>query len=89
MNDRRILGCRNPGVRVGLDNLIDGRLEAFVEEARRFNAGKEAMTRGEEGPDPRTPEGLEAHRTGLSERPTPEGPPPVEMVAEAEEMERD
>lgn len=70
-------------MRVGLDNLIDGRLEAFVEEARRFNAGKEAMTRGEEGPDPRTPEGLEAHRTGLSKRPTPEGPPAVEMIAEA------
>lgn len=69
-------------VRVGLEQLIDGRLEAFVAEAREFNAGKEAMTR-EEGPDPRTPEGLEAQRTGLSERPEPEGPPAVEMVAEA------
>jgi acetyl esterase/lipase len=41
------------------------------------------MTRDEEGPDPRTPEGLAAHRTGLSERPTAEGPAAVEMVAEA------
>jgi acetyl esterase/lipase len=71
-------------VRVGLGQLIDGRLEAFVVEAREFNAGKEAMTRDREGPDPRTPEGLEAHRTGLSKRPAPEGPPPVEVIAEAE-----
>jgi acetyl esterase len=71
-------------MRVGLGQLIDGRLEAFVAEAREFNAGKKAMTRGEEGPDPRTPEGLEAQRTGLAERPTPEGPPAVAMVAEAE-----
>lgn len=70
-------------MRVGLEQLIDGRLEAFVAEAREFNAGKEAMTRGEEGPDPRTPEGLEAHRTGLSKRPRAAGPPAVEMVAEA------
>jgi acetyl esterase len=70
-------------VKVGLEQLIDGRLEAFVAEAREFNAGKAAMTEGREGPDPRTAEGLEAHRTGLSERPAPEGPPAVEMVAAA------
>jgi acetyl esterase/lipase len=70
-------------VRIGREQLIDERLEAFVAEAREFNAGKEAMTRGEEAPDPRTPEGLEAHRTGLSNRPAPEGPPAVEMIAEA------
>lgn len=69
-------------MRVGLDNLIDGRLEAFVAEAREFNAGKEAMERGEE-PDPRTPAGLIAHRTGLSKRPDPEGPPAEEVMAEA------
>ena len=41
------------------------------------------MKRERAEPDPRTPEGLEAHRTGLAERPAPEGPPAVEMVAEA------
>jgi acetyl esterase len=71
-------------VRIGLEQLIDGRLEAFVAEAREFNAGKEAMTRDEDGPDPSTPEGLEAQRTGLAERPTAEGPPAVEMIAAAE-----
>jgi acetyl esterase/lipase len=70
-------------MRIGLEQLIDARLAAFVAEAREFNAGKAAMIRGEEGPDPRTAAGLEAHRTGLSKRPTPEGPPAVEMVAEA------
>jgi acetyl esterase len=71
-------------MRVGLDNLIDGRLDGFVEEARQFNAATEVAARGRTEPDPSTPEGLEAHRTGLSERPTPEGPPAVEMLAEAE-----
>jgi acetyl esterase/lipase len=71
-------------VRIGLKQLIDGRLEAFVAEAREFNANA-AATKGDRAdePDPRTPEGLAAHRTGLSKRPTPEGPPAVEMVAEA------
>jgi acetyl esterase len=71
-------------MRVGLEQLIDPRLAAFVAEAREFNAGKEAMTRGEEAPDPSTPAGLEAQRTGLAERPATEGPAAVEMVAEAE-----
>jgi acetyl esterase len=70
-------------MRVGLDNLIDGRLRSFVAEAREFNAKVAEMKGGRPEPDPRTPEGLEAHRTGLSERPEPEGPPAVEMVAEA------
>lgn len=71
-------------MRVGLDQLIDGRLEAFVAEAREFNAKADEMKRGGPDLDPRTPEGLEAHRTGLSERPEVEGPLAVEMVAEAE-----
>jgi acetyl esterase len=70
-------------MRVGLEQLIDGRLAAFQAQAREFNAGKTAMEGGEDEPDPRTPEGLEAHRTGLSERPVPEGPPAEEMTAEA------
>jgi acetyl esterase len=71
-------------MRAGLEQLIDGRLAAFQAEAREFNAGKTAMEGGEGAPDPRTPEGLEAHRTGLSERPAAEGPPAEEMIAEAE-----
>lgn len=71
-------------MKLGLDNLIDARLAPFVEEAREFNAAAAAtgVPRSEE-PDPSTPAGLEAHRNGLSERPTPEGPPPVEAIAEA------
>lgn len=69
-------------MRVGLEQLIDGRLAAFQAEAREFNAGKKAMEQGE-APDPRTPEGLEAQRTGLAERPAPEGPPAEEVIAEA------
>jgi acetyl esterase len=68
---------------VGLDQLIDGRLAAFVAEAREFNENAAAMKAGRPAPDPRTPEGLEAHRTGLIERPTPDGPPAEAMVAEA------
>ncbi|HVT00395.1 MAG TPA: alpha/beta hydrolase [Solirubrobacterales bacterium] len=69
-------------MRLGLDNLIDRRLKPLVEEARDFNAA--AAAQGKEMPDPRTPEGLEAHRTGLSPRPEPEGPPAVEVVAAAD-----
>ncbi len=68
---------------VGLERLIDGRLEGFVEEARRFNAAAELRAGEQAEVDPRTPEGLEAHRAGLSERPTPDGPPAEETVAEA------
>jgi acetyl esterase/lipase len=71
-------------MRVGLEELIDPKLGAFVAEAREFNAKAAAMKAGRPEPDPRTAEGLAAHRTGLSERPQPEGPAAVEMVAEAE-----
>ncbi len=76
--------ARTGPMRVGLDSMIDARLAAFAAEAREFNAAAEAAARGRTGPDPSTPAGLEAHRTGLSERPTPEGPPGVAMLAEAE-----
>jgi acetyl esterase len=71
-------------MKVGLEQLIDPRLAAYVEEAREFNAAaaKAKNTIGEV--DPSTPEGLEAHRSGLSVRPTPDGPPAEETVAEAE-----
>lgn len=74
---------RNRAVRVGLDNLIDGRLRELAAEAREFNAKAAASKGGGPEPDPRTPAGLVAHRTGLSERPEPEGPPAVELMAVA------
>jgi acetyl esterase len=70
-------------MRIGLENLIEGRLEAFVAEAREFNAAAEAAARERPKVDPSTPEGLEAHRAGLSKRPDPVGPPAVAFVAEA------
>jgi acetyl esterase/lipase len=70
-------------MRVGLEQLIDPKLAAYVEEAREFNAAAMGATSVFTEVDPSTPEGLEAHRTGLSERPTPDGPPPEGVVAEA------
>jgi acetyl esterase len=71
-------------MKVGLEQLIDPKLAAFVEEAREFNAAAAAANNTYTEVDPRTPEGLEAHRTGLSRRPTPDGPPPEEMIAGAD-----
>ena len=68
---------------VGLNRLIDPRLAAFIEEAREFNATAAKRKNPFQEVDPSTPEGLEAHRTGLSVRPTPDGPPAEEVLAEA------
>lgn len=68
---------------VGLERLIDPKLAAFVAEAREFNAAAAAAKNTFTEVDPRTPEGLRAHRTGLSVRPTPDGPPAEDVVAEA------
>lgn len=68
---------------VGLEALIDPKLAAYVEEAREFNAAAAGAKSIYAEVDPRTPEGLESHRAGLSERPTPEGPPAEEVIAEA------
>jgi acetyl esterase len=68
---------------VGLEQLIDPKLAAYVEESREFNAAAAAAKNTYTEVDPSTPEGLEAHRTGLSVRPTPDGPPAEEVVAEA------
>jgi acetyl esterase len=72
-------------MKVGLEQLIDPKLEAFVEEAREFNvaAAKAAAESPFAQVDPSTPEGLKAHREGLSVRPTPDGPPAEEVIAEA------
>jgi acetyl esterase/lipase len=70
-------------MKVGLEQLIDPRLAAFVDEAREFNAAAARAENPIEEIDPRTPEGLEAHRTGLSARPTADGPPAEEAIAEA------
>lgn len=68
---------------VGLEALIDPKLAAYVEEAREFSAAAAGARSIYTEVDPSTPEGLEAHRTGLSRRPTPDGPPPEEVLAEA------
>jgi acetyl esterase len=70
-------------MKVGLEQLIDPKHAAFVDEAREFNAAAAAAKNTFSEVDPSTPEGLEAHRTGLSVRPTPDGPPAEELVAEA------
>jgi acetyl esterase/lipase len=68
---------------VGLESLVDPKLSAYVEEAREFNAAAAAAKNTFAEVDPSTPEGLEAHRTGLSQRPTPDGPPAEAVLAEA------
>jgi len=62
-------------MRVGLDSLIDPKLASFVAEAREFNVAAAGAKNTHAEVDPSTPEGLEAHRAGLSQRPTPDGPP--------------
>ena len=69
-------------MRVGLDSLIDERLLAFVEDARRYNAAtgvKETMS----APGPSNPEEMREMRAGLPDRPVEHGPEPLEVVAEA------
>jgi acetyl esterase/lipase len=69
-------------MRVGLDNLVDERLLAFLEEAREFHAAT-GMNEAMAAPGPGTSEEMLAMRAGLAERPVPHGPPPVEVLAEA------
>ncbi len=69
-------------MRVGLDNLIDERLLAFVEDQREYNAAtgaKETMS----APGPGSPEEILEMRRGLQDRPAEHGPEPVDVVAEA------
>jgi acetyl esterase/lipase len=68
-------------MRVGLDNLVDERLLAFLEEAREFHAAT-GMNEAMAAPGPGTSEEMLAMRAGLAERPVPHGPPPVEVLAE-------
>ncbi|MBS1882572.1 MAG: alpha/beta hydrolase [Actinobacteria bacterium] len=73
---------RTPAVRVGLDSLIDERLLALVEDARRYNAAtgaKETMS----APGPGSIEEIREMRAGMADRPAEHGPPPVDAVAEA------
>jgi acetyl esterase len=71
-------------VEIGLDQLIDPALLAFVAEAREFNAKKEAAEKATPTPDPSTPEGLAEARAALTPRAAPAGPRAVELIAEAE-----
>jgi acetyl esterase/lipase len=66
-----------------MDNLIDPRLAALAAEARAFDAAAAAAESPFRDVDPSTPEGLRAHRAGLSERPAVDGPPAEEALAEA------
>jgi acetyl esterase/lipase len=74
-------------MRVGMEQLVDPRLAAYVEEAREFNAAAAAAENTFTEVDPSTPEGLLAHRTGLSARPAPDGPPAEEVLAVVGERE--
>jgi acetyl esterase len=63
--------------------LVDARLLPLLAEAREFYAAtgmKEAMS----APGPSTAEEMREMRAGLVERPVPHGPPPVELLAEAD-----
>jgi acetyl esterase len=71
-------------MKVGLEQLIDPRLSAFVEEACEFNAAAAVAKNPIQEIDPRTSEGLEAHRSGLSVRPVADGPPAEEVTAEVD-----
>ena len=73
---------RTPAVRVGLDNLIDGRLPALVEEQREYNAATGAVETMS-APGPSNPAEVREMRAGLADRPVEHGPEPLEEVAEA------
>jgi acetyl esterase/lipase len=68
-------------MQIGLENLADPKLAAYVAESRAFNAA--AGLSSATPPDPSTPEGLRAARAGLPPRLAPPGPPAVERLAEA------
>ena len=70
-------------MQVGLENLIDVDLAAYVEECREFNAASAASIGTRPQPDPSTPEGLQQARAGLTVRAAAPGPPAVELLAEA------
>jgi acetyl esterase len=70
-------------MKVGLAQLTDPRLAEFEAEAREFNAAAARAKNTIAEVDPSTPEGLKAHREGLSVRPTPDGPPAEKVIAEA------
>jgi acetyl esterase len=66
-----------------MDSLIDPRLLPLLEDAREFYA-ETGMDKAMSEPGPATPEAMREMRAGLVERPAPHGPPPVELLAEAD-----
>ena len=70
-------------VNIGLSQLIDAELAAFVEESRAFVAAAAAGAAGRPQPDPSTPAGLLAARRMLTDRPAPAGRVVSEHLAEA------
>ena len=66
-----------------MDSLVDPKLLALLEEAREFYA-ETGMDKVMSEPGPATPEAMREMRAGLADRPVTHGPPPVEMLAEAD-----
>jgi acetyl esterase len=69
-------------MRIGLEQLIDPRLLAFVEEAQEYDR-RTGFTATMSAPGPGSVEEMRELRETLSERPVPHGPAPEEVVARA------
>lgn len=69
-------------MRVGLDNLVDERLLAFVEDARAYNAAT-GVVETMSAPGPGNLAEIREMRAGRPDRPADHGPEPVDAVAEA------
>jgi acetyl esterase len=69
-------------MKLGLDQLIDPRLAAYVEEAREFDR-RTGIKATMSAPGPSSVEEMVALRATLAERPVGHGPAPEEVVAEA------
>jgi acetyl esterase/lipase len=70
-------------MQLGIDNLVDGKILPLLDEAREFYAAT-GMNKVMSEPGPSNVEEIREMRAGLAERPVPHGPPPVEVLAEAE-----
>ena len=66
---------------IGLKQLIDKELEAYIHESQNFNAALKTTTGDQPQPDPSTPEGLQAVRDSLTRSSTQIDPPASVRVA--------
>jgi len=69
---------------LGLEQLIDGALAAYVEESREFNAELAKKTAGQPESDLASASGVREARDALSSTSTHRDPAAVELLAEAE-----